>query len=413
MFGLLALQAASWNSLIDVPEFKGATVCVTVRDDAGNIVFDRNGDRLILPASNEKLFTGAFALYELGPDYRPVTSFWNLGDRVVVDSPGDPSVSYGQLKDLSASLGSSKMPVFVHQAYDPEIPDEWETGDLPNRYAAPVSAFSGDQNGFELWNRGGKLRLEPSAFGVKTRHRNDKAPRPSYAYDPVRRTLTVTGSFPDKDERLDTLAVPNGTEAAASVFGELAGSTDNVPTDRPTAILVGKPFSEVLTECLRESDNNMAENFLLMGASHEGPLPQDDPYGVATKRLTEFLQRVVDLDPDEVTPHDGSGLSRYNHVTTQAVTKLLLWAKKQPTMAVWMNALAAPGLGTLRHRLQGVDFKGKTGSLSYVTALSGYLVTSEPKNLTVSVIVNNFTCSEGQAHGVIDRFVKFISEKVP
>jgi D-alanyl-D-alanine carboxypeptidase/D-alanyl-D-alanine-endopeptidase (penicillin-binding protein 4) len=419
---ILLATAVALDALLSVPDLDGAVVCATVADQNGRILYDRLGGIRVEPASNEKLFSAAFALWELGQDYRPTTYFWKRPDRIVVQSMGDPSLTHDQLVDVRKELGlDGTLPVVVNEAYGPGIPERWEVGDLSNRYAAPVAAFSVDQSAFELWNSNGRLELRPAPYGVSIRAIRSANAKPVFAYDPLKREVTCSGAFPRATARLDTLAVPSAEEAAASLLGRLAGRTATVPTDSPSKALQGRPLKEILSVCLHRSDNNIAENLLLMAAAHEGPLPENC-YPDALERLEDFEHRIVGIGPNETLPRDGSGLTRENFVTTHAIVKLLAWAESQPTAEVWRQSLASPGSGTLLHRLGPVDasgrsaspavtFFGKTGSLSNVTALSGYLETQHGEKLIVSVIINNFSCRESRAVEAIDRFVREISER--
>ncbi len=73
------------NSRLD-----GAVVSAVVTDMDGRILYEHNSSFHVVPASNQKLLSNSFALWELGADYRPVTRFWKLDRRIVIDSPGDP-----------------------------------------------------------------------------------------------------------------------------------------------------------------------------------------------------------------------------------------------------------------------------------------------------------------------------------
>jgi D-alanyl-D-alanine carboxypeptidase/D-alanyl-D-alanine-endopeptidase (penicillin-binding protein 4) len=96
-------------------------------------------------------------------------------------------------------------------------------------------------------------------------------------------------------------------------------------------------------------------------------------------------------------------------VTARAVVALLNWERTQPTFPLWVSCLASPGVGTLKSRLPGINFHGKTGSLSNVSALSGYLTSKSGKSLTVSLIMNGYKCKDSQAHAVMDKFIEYIS----
>jgi D-alanyl-D-alanine carboxypeptidase/D-alanyl-D-alanine-endopeptidase (penicillin-binding protein 4) len=131
---------------------------------------------------------------------------------------------------------------------------------------------------------------------------------------------------------------------------------------------------------------------------------------VAATALGRFLSTIVGAPEGDFHPQDGSGMSRHNLVTTRGIVKLLQWAMKQPTKDVWMDALAKPGTGTLNERLKGVPFIGKTGTLDMVVALSGYVQTKKDRTLTVSLILNHFTCSEREARTIADDFIKKLAE---
>src|SRR6185503_14276570 len=95
---------------------------------------------------------------------------------------------------------------------------------------------------------------------------------------------------------------------------------------------------------------------------------------------------------------------------TPGIVKLLQWSMKQPTRDVWLDALVKPGSGTLNDRLKGVPFTGKTGTLDMVVALSGYVHTKKDRTLTVSLILNHFTCGEKDARTIADDFIKKLVE---
>jgi D-alanyl-D-alanine carboxypeptidase/D-alanyl-D-alanine-endopeptidase (penicillin-binding protein 4) len=93
---------------------------------------------------------------------------------------------------------------------------------------------------------------------------------------------------------------------------------------------------------------------------------------------------------------DGSGLSRYNLVTPTAFVQLLTSMARNPALsAKWMAALPIGGAdGTLQHRLAGTPaenrVRAKTGSLSGVRALSGYVETAAGEHLVFSMLANNY-----------------------
>ncbi len=408
MLFLLPAGPADYDRILANPNLDGAIVAAVVTDLDGKTIYEHNGAVHVVPASNQKLLSNSFALWELGPDYHPKTSFWKLSDRIVIDSPGDPLMTYEVLRKAQKQLGADdRLPVYVHEAYAPEIPGSWEYDDLPNKFSAPVCALTFDRGSFAAWSKKGKAVLLPAAFGVKTDYFPAQG-SPRVEYDPFARRVQVYGTLPKADRELDTLALPRPDEDAASIFGSRFEPTDEVPQTPPDLTLTGGSTLNMVGACLPPSDNNIAENLLLMGAGREGELGKQ-PYALATRRLRDFLTHVVGIDPDDVHPFDGSGLSRHDYVTTRAIAKLLCWANAQPTGPRWRAAFAHPGFGTLSNRLKGLTLQAKTGSLDMVSALSGYLTTQSGKTVVVSIILNEYDCTASDARAVEDEFMKAVA----
>lgn len=407
---LLAVTQASLDAPFAAPAFDGSLVALCVRDLDGKVLFERNSALRVMPASNQKLLTCAFALRSLGPDYRPKTNLWKTSTRTVVESEGDPLMTYARLKEAVTKLKlDHRLPVYVKQSYRPYWPDSWEVDDLGNKYAAPISAFTVDRGSFELWATNGRPRFEPEPFGTRLRYRPSAGPV-AISYDPWKREVTLLGSLPKERKRLDTLSLPRPDEAAASVLGSFFVPTTTVPNSVPTAILEGNTIADTVAACLPPSDNNIAENLLLMSAQRFEPLGER-PYEVARKQMKAFLTGNVGLPEGDINVFDGSGMSRHDLVTARSVSQLLVWANNQPTAAVWRNSLArSSAAGTLQERLKDVTFLGKTGSLDMVAALSGYVRTKSGGEVVVSVILNHYSGSAKDARNAADEFVRKVAE---
>ncbi len=406
---LLGLALPQLGEPLNHPKLEGAIISAYVADLEGNVLFEKNSGLHMVPASNQKLLTCAFALYSLGPEFRPVTKFWKTREGVVVDAPGDPMLTHRQLVEMREKLGLDRRArVYVRQEYAPVIPPTWEHDDLPNRYAAPITAFTVNRGGFELWSKNGRPQLVPESYGVRVLY-TPGPEKPEVVYDPFTRLVSVRGKMPEKDSRLDTLAVPRPDAAAASLLGNEINDVPTVPTVAPDGTIVGSTTAEMIAACLPSSDNNLAEHLLLLGARKQGDLGRV-PYTTAQSRMTNFLTRVAGLKNGDVKVYDGSGMSRHNFVTTRGIGQLLNWADKQPTAALWRASLAASGKGTLATRLQGVSFQGKTGTLDMVVALSGYVTQKSGKNLVISAVLNQFGCTSLEARNLVDAFVKQVAE---
>ncbi|MFY9233381.1 MAG: D-alanyl-D-alanine carboxypeptidase [Fimbriimonadaceae bacterium] len=404
--------SADLDRILAAKELKNAVVAVRVEKMDGAVLYSRGAEIRAMPASNQKLLTCAYALDKLGADFRPRTRFWKLEDRVAVESSGDPMMTFGQLREVRKKLElDGKLPVYVRQAYNPGTGPSWEWDDLPNKYAAPISAFTVDRGSFEIWAENGKLFYMPQNYGTRVSHINSRG-SVRVRYSPNAGHSSVTGKLPTVRTRLDTLALREPWKAAGSILGGPVLTGFSVPTRDPDLVVDGAPLREMLKECLTKSDNNIAEHLLLLAAKSEGPL-SEEPWKVAGERLTRFLSETVGIPEEQIEPSDGSGLSRHNLITARAITTLLRWAIKQPTAEIWLASLAIPSaMGTLEKRLAGSTFRGKTGTLTGACSLSGYLTTAGGETLVVSMIFNNYRGSSVRIRDIQDDFVRRLEKIV-
>jgi D-alanyl-D-alanine carboxypeptidase/D-alanyl-D-alanine-endopeptidase (penicillin-binding protein 4) len=105
---------------------------------------------------------------------------------------------------------------------------------------------------------------------------------------------------------------------------------------------------------------------------------------------------------------DGSGLSRYNYVTADAIVTILRRMYESPRHRdAWLRTLPVAGAdGTLRRRFEGTPLAGlvraKTGTLSNVRALSGYVPAANGEMLAFSIIINNVTGTRQEVDAPVD-----------
>lgn len=387
------------RTLDGINAFKGAWVGMVVLDERGETVFKRNADLRFVPASNQKVLTCAFAMHAKGPEFRTQTRIWATESGVYIDSPGDPSITRDNWLAAAATVGRNPSGmVWSRQAYQAGIPSTWEHDDLMNRYAPRIASLSMDKAGFEIWAEGGALRPLPPELGVAVQV-NPGTGAPRVTYDSIRGTVMVEGALPQSPTRLDTLAQPAPDLAVKRLFGSSFQETTSFPETQPTVTLTSPTFAELVRDCLQPSDNLYAEHLLLM-ASQNGP---QVTYGTARDAMTKFLEDTVGVPKQSVIVSDGSGLSRHNMITPLALARLFKWSDRQPWAQTWRSALARPGVGTLRTRLEGVSFEGKTGTLNSVNSLSGYLTTKTGERLIVVLMVNHTAVSTAAVRAGIDQ----------
>jgi serine-type D-Ala-D-Ala carboxypeptidase/endopeptidase (penicillin-binding protein 4) len=389
-------------------KLRGALVCAIVSDLDGKVLYERNADTRIMPASNEKLFTCAFALAKRGPDFRSSTRFWINGNTVKIDAEGDPTLTSSQLTELKTKhrIGVAHR-VMIKQAYKCDRPDSWQSGDVQNRFAPAAHSFTIDKGGFELRAGPRGLSFFPHT-PVLSRLNFSASSKPlSLLYNVYSGTLDVTGKLPSSEQKVDTLSDPNPSLTAISSLtgtkNPIIEELDSIPESGPTETIESAPMSTMIKDCLQPSDNCLAEHLLFLGSKAKS-------YFEARRSISDWLKQTVGLDSTYFRCEDGCGLSRKNQTTVRNILKLLKWSNTQPTSQLWQEALAKSGIGTLAKRLSSVEFIGKTGTLDMVSSLSGFVKCKDGETRIVSVVLNHYGCSESDAKNIIDRFIENVSK---
>jgi D-alanyl-D-alanine carboxypeptidase/D-alanyl-D-alanine-endopeptidase (penicillin-binding protein 4) len=390
------------ESILKNPALRGASYGVVVADSSGKVLYAKDPDRRLLPASNQKLISCAFALHCFRPDFRPQTLLWKSGDTLTISSSGDPSMTVAKILAAREKLGGKVTLVRLHQTYRAGVHGTWENDDLPNRYAAPITAFTADRGSFEVRTQDGAFVPIPSELMLTSSTvPGEGAARARYDYWNDR---VVAIGKPTGTKLVEAFALRNPDFSMARFFGLSVVSTTQVPTEPPTAVIEGDPMTKLVADCLQPSDNLYAENLLLMAAQTRTPLGSS-PWTVASQEATKFLDPIIAKSGSVFSVRDGSGLSRQNAVTARGIVDLLAWSRTQPWSAVYEAGMARGGVGTLSGRLAGSSFRGKTGTLSGVVALSGFLKAKSGDDLIVSLIVNNSAETPKSIRGLVDEIV--------
>ncbi len=149
--------------------------------------------------------------------------------------------------------------------------------------------------------------------------------------------------------------------------------------------------------------------------------PSTDDYGrprssdaLGNGLRRQFLARAgISLEP--LSLRDGSGLARQNLVTPRSTVRLLQYMRTHPYKDVFRDSLPIAGSdGTLERRMRDTvaagNLRAKTGTLSYVNALSGYVTTRGGEVLIFSMFGNNYVGASRDVTQVIDRICALLAE---
>jgi D-alanyl-D-alanine carboxypeptidase/D-alanyl-D-alanine-endopeptidase (penicillin-binding protein 4) len=434
---------------------------------SGALLFETNSEKLLKPASNAKLFTGALALDQLGPDYKIRTSLYAsnapengiLKGDLIVYGRGDPSFShsFGETnavrKMVQAIRGAGIQRIQGDLVGDstffsgPVFGSGWSWDDLQYYYGAEVTALSADDNVVDLTVRPGEsvgapCRIESKApipfieLVNRTTTAAAKTPASISIERPIGQNRTyVSGALPKGAPPWnDSVSVANApfwfvsllkdglTRAGIVVTGNVrvVVGPENLPGDlgrfKELANVISVDTGTIVHKMMKASQNLYAQLLLLQVGATTSNLLNETTEEAGLKGLAEFVQR-AGIRPEQVRLDDGAGLSRSGLVTPAATVQLLRYMSGHKAAQLFRDSLPEAGTdGTLRNRLKELKGKlrAKTGTIRYVNTLSGYITTAVGEELAFSLMLNAYNPSSGPRDEIdaIPRLLARLGERI-
>jgi D-alanyl-D-alanine carboxypeptidase/D-alanyl-D-alanine-endopeptidase (penicillin-binding protein 4) len=410
-------------------------------------LFELNPRTLLVPASVAKILPVATAIDTVGWDFRfetalktngMVTDGTLNGDLFIVGS-GDPSIGGRAGDDLSGWINAVTA-LQIRQINGRVIGDDdaleeprpafsWAWDDLGTS-GALYGALNLEENRMLVTVTPGAqpgapvvIAVDPAAMSRPLANRAVTAERGAgqgvwTEQLPGELELTVAGSIAvgAAPARL-AVAVGNPTlwfarvlrhrliEAGVNITGE-AYDVDDVLTpargDLQTLYTArSRPLSDIVKPLLKDSINLYGEALLRLNAPRETPTNE-----LAVSRVGQKLTAWgISADGQQIV--DGSGLSRRDVMAAETLTLVLQRMYDADPGSPWMNALPIAGVdGTLASRMRGTpaanNVRAKTGSMSNIRSLAGYVTTRDGERLAFAILVNNFEGPGAAALQAID-----------
>jgi serine-type D-Ala-D-Ala carboxypeptidase/endopeptidase (penicillin-binding protein 4) len=446
---------ADLEAIFGAPLTRHAQWGVLVRSiDTGELLYELDADKLMMPASNMKIVTVAAAAHVIGWDARFTTTLETtapigngaLHGDLVVRGGGDPTLntreSRGQV--VFSEWAQALKAQGIHAIHGRIVGDDrlfdtetlgtgWAWDDLHNAYAAPVGALQFNQNTIDLTISPGMAPGEPASIqlgadagltvwnrlvtttsdvaeAIAYRRRLDRpvlevsgtVPLPSRpgdgtSLDPLRvRQIAVTDPTRYFVQSLKDTLVAHGiaVRGDAVAIGEIAPlmTAADETTWRVLARSESPPLREIAAVLLKVSQNLYAESVLKsLGAARTGVGTT-----AAGRTAVHSVLQEWNIDGSALIMADGSGLSRYNYASPALLVRILETMYSDPRHRdAFVAALPIAGRdGTVENRMRRSRAEGnataKTGSLSNVRALSGYVRTRDGEMLVFSMVANSF-----------------------
>ena len=419
MLALFALLLPA--PLFEAPTLRGAQVSAyVISAQTGEVLYARDPDAAMVPASTLKLVVGSATLDTLGTAFSFTTTLATDGAALYLQGSGDPLLQPQDFNDAARTLATLNLTKF--NALDGDMgsararyPGGWQVDDLPFYYAAPPSMLSIDENTLHIAVHPGALgtpptfTVEPSTSAVTIV--NEATTGPAHSDDTIDvrvswdqpATLVVSGSVPaDRtDDVIDAAlldpsrATLDLVAAALAQGGVTFASAPHLAQTPAGARVVwthrSPPLSDLLRDMWQPSNNLLAESLL------DALAPTRD---AALDRERTWLQS-IGIDPATTTLADGSGLSAYDRISARDLVTILQHDWNGPNRATVLAALPVAGQsGTLAKVFTAPPLAGnviaKTGTVNHTRTLAGYLQT--PRGTLIFALMINDWMDNGPHH---------------
>ncbi|HEY0057579.1 MAG TPA: D-alanyl-D-alanine carboxypeptidase [Flavisolibacter sp.] len=414
--------------VLNVPALATAHVGISIFDaGAKKYLYNYHGDKYFVPASNIKIPTCYAAMKYLGDSL--VSARYTISDSSITIYPaGDPTVlhsafSYQPL--LQQLKLYQKVSIDFTYWQDEALGNGWSWNDYNESYMVERSPLPLYGNLVHFKTHEGKVTPMPEGIQI-TSGESFESP---VKFDPatsgissdrfaIRREMGSNRfTIVDAESNFSPRFIPFkatipfirllllDTLDGSSVFAYRVDPKRSA--DMHANVIFSQPTDSLLKPMMHRSDNFFAEQALLM-VSNEVLGVMNDAKVIDTILKTDFK----DL-PHKPRWVDGSGLSRYNLFTPQDFIIILNKMKNEFGMERIKKIFATGGEGTLSgyYTADSSFLFAKTGTLSGVVAISGFLYTSKSKLLLFSVLVNNHQASATEVRRAVEGFIQGIRRR--
>lgn len=395
----------------------------------GRLIYEKNPDLALMPASNMKLVTSAAAFAHLGPGYRFTTRLMARPPRqkgrietLYLVGGGDPSLTTEDLRRMACALAAKGVSSVGELAADDSRYDDarlgfgWNWDDEPYYYSAQMSALT--------VNRGVQYVTVRPGAGPGDPARVEVAPSPGYQQVSSqaitgppggsarieigrvrgRNIVTVKGVIPQDAEpvRDERVTVEEPALYAAHLLAGLleaqgirVGEASRIAAAPSQAVEwvrhESEPLSTLAIHLNKRSDNLYAEMLL----KEIGLMTRGRGSSAEGRETALRWMRSLGIPVGGLRISDGSGLSRLNYLTTGTLSELLRAVNQAPWRRSFFATLPVAGTdGTLSSRLKGTDAAGrllaKTGTILDSSGLSGYILAGPEPRYILSFLGNNY-----------------------
>ncbi len=436
----------SIDTVINRPVFNRVRWGILVQPvSSGQTLYSRDAQKYFTPASNTKVLTTAAALQQLGANFRIRTSIYQNANGVLrVVGRGDPSLGNTQLQALAQQLQKKGITQIKQLIADDSyiqgdiVNSTWQWEDVQSDYGAPIGSFMLNENIFSIklipqtigkplkivWNdanEAARWRIVNQSTTVNKNQPNNI----NITRDLTGTVLRIQGQLSqDAQPYLATLPVVDPNYYFLRSFRTVLakqnitlGQTlvlNGGSNQQEIAAIDSPPLSELIKVTLEDSNNLYAEALLRALAIKQPRVQNQNTADTGLEVLKKSLTQ-LGVDPTTYLLVDGSGLSRRNLISPEALVQTLRLIAKTPSAAIYRASLPVAGKsGTLKNRFRNTPAEGivqaKTGTLTGAVSLSGYVNGAKYEPLVFSIMVNQSEQPVRNLRQAIDEVVILLTQ---
>lgn len=405
-------NASDIDKAIKDSDINDSAISISVKDlETGKTVYSLNSKKPMNPASTLKVVTLASSLNQLGEDYEFTTALYkNTDNELVLKLGADPFLTSNDLKILFKTAQEKNILQPKVIKIDDTILDKtewgegWQWDDDLNPLMPKFSAYNIDGNLLTVavapTQQGAPAEIKlpkfyPATFMNLVTTGNDSKLKLSRNNSIAPDVLTLEGSISRQTEISFPVNYPKRyfmlrTEdairyAKIDYYGDLPTTvmqTENI-------YLVEKiltPVSSAIKAILHDSNNLVAETVFKLAGQKYSNKPGSAEDGAQV--LQNYCKK-LNVKTDDIRVVDGSGVSKNNLVTSDFMTSFLVAQHKNSPQ--YKDYFASAGEGTLKNRMLylGDKLKAKTGTLSDISAITGYITTRSNKTYAFNIMIND------------------------
>ncbi|AKG24255.1 D-alanyl-D-alanine carboxypeptidase/D-alanyl-D-alanine endopeptidase [Calothrix sp. 336/3] len=407
-------------------------------------LYNRDSKKFFTPASVTKVLTTAAALQALGSSYRFRTTVYGNAENMRVVGGGDPSLTNAQLQALAKQLKQRGIQSIKTLNADEGliqgdiVHPTWQWEDIYSDYGAPISSFMVNENTFGIklspqavgrnvaiaWNDANEARLW-QVINQSTTVANNQPNTINITRELSGRVLRIQGNLAANADPMNVAlpVVDPGFYFLRRFRTALAG--EKISLDKTALVTGGKnesqlasvqspPLSELIATVNLDSNNLYAESLLRALGTRQARKPQQTTADAGLELLKTTLTQ-LGVDATSYIINDGSGLSRRNLISPEALVQTLRGIARSPGNSVYRASLPVGGkTGTLKFRFRNTPAEGivqaKTGTMTGVVSLAGYVNPPNYEPIVFSVIVNQTSLPASTVRQAIDEVVIMLAQ---